>query len=136
MSSSTVNSLLLLYSDCMTRGENVTLAMESKEGRQVVTFTFKQEKEDDGKEKMENVSGDSDIIEKMGKAERDATENEKSRFLRRERLVFPAQYAGPISCEKATKKLKKKWGEGVVRMVTVRKTAESFNERCGAWVRL
>ena len=110
MSSSTVNSLLLLYSDCMTRGENVTLAMESKEGKQVVTFTFKQEKEDDGKEKMENVSGESDVIEKMGKTERDSLENEKSIYMRRERLVFPAQYSGPISCEKATKKLRKKWG--------------------------
>ena len=132
MSCSTVDSLLLLYSDCMARGENVTLAMESKEGRQVVTFTLKQEKEDDGRGKLENINGELNVnVERMGKAERDPLESEKSRNMRRERLVFPAQYSGPISCEKAAKKLRRKWPESVVRMVTVRKTAEAFNERCG-----
>ena len=45
MCSSTASSLVSLYTDCQARGENVTLAMESRGGRQVVTFSYIKEVE-------------------------------------------------------------------------------------------
>ena len=117
----------MLYSDCVARGENVTLAMKSKKGRQVVTFSLNQDNEQDVKECLETANeGQEATEEKKGKAEREVLESEKPK-----RLVFPAQYSGPVTCEKAAKKLRKKWPERVVRMLTVRKTAEAFDERCG-----
>ena len=129
MCSSTASSLVSLYTDCQARGENVTLAMESSGGRQVVTFSYIKEAE----QNKENRNGKQTEMktEKKEKHEIDNMENEKSTPVKRERIVFPAQYSGPISCEKAAKKLRKKWPERVVRMVTVRKTGDTFDERCG-----
>ena len=132
MCSPTVSSLLLLYTECQARGENVSLAMESRGGKQVITFLYVQEEAGDSCVGEYNRNGQSnEISENREKHERDAMENEKKVPVKRERIVFPAQYSGQISCEKATKILRKAWPESVVRMLTVRKTGDRFEERCG-----
>ena len=107
----------------------MSLAMESRGGKQVITFLYVQEETRDSCEGEKNINRVTN--DQSEKHERDAMENEKKKPVKRERIVFPAQYSGQISCEKATKILRKAWPESVVRMLTVRKTGNKFEERCG-----
>ena len=129
MCSPAVSTVLFLYTECQARGENVSLAMESRGGKQVITFLYVLEETQDSCEGEENIN--RVINDQRKKHERDAIENEKKKPVKRERIVFPAQYSGQVSCEKATKKLRKAWPESVVRMLTARKTGDRFEDRCG-----
>eukprot|EP00091_Calanus_sinicus_P012853 TRINITY_DN28729_c0_g1_i1.p1 TRINITY_DN28729_c0_g1~~TRINITY_DN28729_c0_g1_i1.p1 ORF type:complete len:114 (-),score=34.87 TRINITY_DN28729_c0_g1_i1:121-462(-) len=93
-------------------------------------------KTQDSLERKENINGvrieqSNDTSDNREKHEKDAMENEKKKLVKRDRIVFPAQFSGEISCENAAKILRKAWPESVVRMLTVKKTAEKFEERCG-----
>ena len=74
----------------------MSLAMESREGKQVITFLYVQEETRDSCEGEKNINRVTNDQHK--KHERDAMENEKKKTVKRERIVFSAQYSGQISC--------------------------------------
>ena len=57
MCSPAVSSVLLLYTECQARGENVSLAMETSGGKQVITFLYLQEEIQDTFEEEDNCGG-------------------------------------------------------------------------------
>ena len=119
VSCETLSGLLNLYGACQQRGEEASLRMETIGGRQIVTFSWTAEQVEEVPDTLE--------VEKHVK---DEHESEKEAF-HATRVVFPAQHQGPISEEKAKEILLKHWPRGVVKMLTVRKTTEKFDERCG-----
>merc|ERR1711936_1087952 len=129
-STNTVSSLLSVYQDCTAKGENVTLYMEAREGKQVVSLSVELPPVlgTSAVTKHENNEETSGNVEKHV---RDEKENEKKKKLYKERIIFPAQYSGPISCQKAAEKLRKKWPLTVVKKLMVRKTSAGFDEKCG-----
>ena len=131
INTTTVSSLLSLYRKCNAAGDHATLSMECRGGRQVVCFSLTSQENVNEKEvddhKMNETPKHEEFNQSFEKHEKDVKENEK----KTERIIFPAQYSGPISAEKAAEKLRKKWPLNAVRKVTVRKTAEAFDDKCG-----
>merc|ERR1719500_1287678 len=114
----TLASLLQLYRQCKERGETVSLSLDSRDGNNFVTFSVKSIVN----MKVRNEIPDEKHTEK--------TEN-KCQNMDYQRIVFPAQYKGQISPEESTKILRNAWPTEIVKMISVKKTTEYFDRRCG-----
>ena len=63
------------------------------------------------------------VVKETGKEEEELAE--------RRRVVFPAQHQGPLTTQQAEDKLRQVWPHHVVTSISVSKTAEFFNKKCG-----
>ena len=63
--------------------------------------------------------------------EEEELEEEVEKVAEMRRIVFPAQHLGPISTQEAESQLREVWPQHVVTRISVSKTAQFFNKKCG-----